>query len=60
MSQAKVMESQCTHSCVHFRRVPSHRGCSRCRTPLGALAVETRFGCAVVDVATFPGKARFR
>ena len=25
--------------------------------PLRALALETRFGCAVVDVATFPGKA---
>ena len=27
--------------------------------PLRALALETRFGCAVVDVATCPGKARF-
>ena len=27
--------------------------------PLRALALEARFGCAVVDVATFPGKARF-
>ena len=43
-----------------FRRAPGHRGCSRCRAPLLALALETRFGCAVVDVATFPGKARFR
>ena len=28
--------------------------------PLRALALEARFGCVVVDVATFPGKARFR
>ena len=30
------------------------------RRPLRALDLETCFDCAVVDVATFPGKARFR